>query len=274
MSKAYTVQKAQASGLKLLILRPTKAAKYSAHTPGILWIHGGGYATGMAGMVYMSRALNLVRKYGAVVVSPAYRLAWKAPYPAALEDCYTALLYLKNHAAELGFNENQIMVGGESAGGGLTAALCMVARDRGEVQIAFQMPLYPMLDDRDTDSSRDNHGISWNTKRNHAAWKLYLSRVTGEVPPYAAPARQTDYLDLPPAYTFVGDKEPFYCETVAYIENLKKAGVPAQVDVYPSGFHAFDMLLPFRKISKQAIAAFEEQYLYAQEHYYAKQQMQ
>ena len=121
MSKAYTVQKAQASGLKLLILRPTKAAKDSAHTPGILWIHGGGYATGMAGMVYMSRALNLVRKYGAVVVSPAYRLAWKAPYPAALEDCYTALLYLKNHAAELGFNENQIMVGGESAGGGLTA---------------------------------------------------------------------------------------------------------------------------------------------------------
>lgn len=163
------------------------------------------------------------------------------------------------------------MVGGESAGGGLTAALCMYARDRDEVQIAFQMPLYPMLDDRDTASSRDNQGISWNTKRNHAAWKLYLSKVTGEIPPYAAPARQTDYANLPPAYTFVGDKEPFCCETMAYIENLKKAGVPALVDVYPSGFHAFDMLLPFWKISKQAIATFEKQYLYAQEHYYAKQ---
>ena len=273
MSKGYTVQKAQASAVKLLILRPTSSAKDSAHTPGILWIHGGGYATGMAGMIYMSRALNMVRKYGAVVISPEYRLAGKAPYPAALEDCYTALLYLKNHAAELDCNENQIMVGGESAGGGLTAALCMYARDKGEVHIAFQMPLYPMLDDRDTASSRDNHGISWNTKRNHAAWTLYLSKVTGEIPPYAAPARQTDYANLPPAYTFVGDKEPFYCETMAYIENLKKVGVPAQVDVYPSGFHAFDMLLPFRKISKQAIAAFEKQYLYAQEHYYAKQEM-
>lgn len=273
MSKAYTVQKAQVAGVKLLILRPTKKARDSAHTPGILWIHGGGYATGMAGMVFMSRALNLVRKYGAVVVSPDYRLAGKAPYPAALEDCYTALMYLKNHAAELGCSENQIMVGGESAGGSLTVALCMYARDRAEVQIAFQMPLYPMLDDRDTASSRDNHGISWNTKRNHAAWKLYLSRVNGEVPPYAAPARQTDYANLPPAYTFVGDKEPFYCETMEYIENLRKAGVPAPVDVYPSGFHAFDMLLPFRKISKQAIAAFEKQYLYAQEHYYAEQEM-
>lgn len=270
MGKGYTVQKAKAAGVPLLILRPTKAAKESAQTPGILWIHGGGYVTGMAGMIYMSRALDLVRKYGAVVVTPAYRLAGEAPYPAALEDCYAALLYLKNHAAELGCNEGQIMVGGESAGGGLTAALCMYARDRGEVKIAFQMPLYPMLDDRDTESSRDNHGISWNTKRNHAAWKRYLSRVTGEAPPYAAPARQTDFAALPPAYTFVGDREPFYCETLAYIENLKKAGVPAHVDVYPTGFHAFDMLLPFRPISKQAIAAFEKQYLYAQEHYFAK----
>ena len=76
---------------------------------------------------------------------------------------------------------------------------------------------------------------------------------------------------LPPAYTFVGDKEPFYCETLAYVENLSAAGVPAHVDVYPTGFHAFAMLLPFRKISKQAIAAFETQYLYAAEHYFAPQ---
>lgn len=270
--KGYTVQKIKIEELELLILRPTKAAKPREETPGILWIHGGGYAVGMASMVYMSRALNLVRKYGAVVVTPEYRLAGKAPYPAALEDCNTALLYLKSHAQELGCNENQIMVGGESAGGGLTAALCMYARDRGEVSIAFQMPLYPMIDDRDTDSSRNNHGISWNTKRNRAAWKLYLSKLTGDAPPYAAPARQTDFVGLPPAYTFVGDREPFYCETLQYIENLKKAGVPAHVDVYPTGLHAFDMLLPFRRISKRAIAAFEEQYLYAQANYFAKQE--
>ena len=265
MVKGYTVTKTAAvcDGRKipLLILRPAAAAKPREKTPGILWIHGGGYATGMAGMVYMSRALNLVKKYGAVVVSPEYRLSGRAPYPAGLEDCYAELLYMKDHADELGVNTDKLMVGGESAGGGLTVALCMLARDRGDVRIALQMPLYPMLDDRDTDSSRDNHGISWNTKRNHAAWKLYLRGVEGAPPPYAAPARQTDYAGLPPCYTFVGDREPFYCETLTYLENLKKAGVPAHVDVYPTGFHAFDMLLPFRRISREAIEAFERAYL-------------
>lgn len=134
MGKGYTVQKIRTEGVKILILRPTKNVKERSKTPGVLWIHGCGYVTGMAGMVYISRALNLVKKYGAVMISPEYRLAGKAPYPAALEDCYKALLYLKNNAAELGCNVDQIMVGGESAGGGLTAALCMYARDKGEVK--------------------------------------------------------------------------------------------------------------------------------------------
>ena len=273
--KRYTLEskKIRSDGgeMELLILRPTVSAKPKEQTPGILWIHGGGYVTGMARMIYISRAIDLVRKYGAVVVTPEYRLAGKAPYPAALEDCYTALIYLKEHADELGCNPDQLMVGGESAGGGLTAAVCMAARDRGDVKIAFQMPLYPMLDDRDTDSSRDNHRFPWNTRYNHAAWKKYLSGITGEVPACAAPARQTDYRNLPPAYTFVGDQEPFYCETLTYIENLQKAGVPAKVDVYHTGFHAFDMLTPFRKLSRRAIQEFEKQYLYAAEHYFAPQ---
>lgn len=275
MKKAYTVQKIKiptASGkMAMLVLRPAEAQPREK-TPGILWIHGGGYATGMASMVYMSRALPLVKKYGAIVVAPEYRLAGKAPYPAALEDCYGALVWLKENAQSLGCNADQLMVGGESAGGGLTAALCMYARDKGEVSIAFQMPLYPMLDDRDTDSSRNNHCLPWNTRFNHAAWKLYLSRVAGEPPVYAAPARQEDFTGLPPAYTFVGEKEPFYCEALQYMDNLKNAGVPAQVDVYPTGFHAFDLLTPFRKISKQAARAFEKQFLYAKEHYFARQE--
>lgn len=269
--KLYTVKKVRVNGMKLLILQPTVNARPSSQTPGILWIHGGGYATGMAGMVFMSRAIHLVKKYGAVVISPGYRLSGKAPYPAALEDCYTALLYLKKHAEELGCSPDQLMVGGESAGGGLTAALCMYARNKGQVKIAFQMPLYPMLDDRDTDSSRNNHGITWNTRRNHAAWKLYLRSVEGKPSPYAVPARQTDFTGLPAAYTFVGNREPFYCETLTFIDQLQAAGVPAHVDVYPTGFHAFDMLTPMRKISKQAAMEFERQYLYAAEHYFALQ---
>ena len=270
--KAYRMTKTVHNGVKLLILQPNNQASFDKPKPGILWIHGGGYATGMAGLVHISRAMALVKKYGAVVISPEYRLAGKHPYPAALEDCYCALKYLKEHAVELGCNPAQIMVGGESAGGGLTAALCMYARDKGEVNIAFQMPLYPMINDRDTDSSRDNHGISWNTRRNHAAWKLYLRNVTGDIPAYAAPSRRTDYTGLPPAYTFVGDREAFYCETLDYVDALKQAGIPAQMDVYPTGFHAFDMLLPFRKISRQAIAAFEKQYCYAAEYYTAPQE--
>lgn len=272
----YTVEKRRiptpGGEMKLLILRPTAAKKPVAQTPGILWIHGGGYAVGMAGMIYMSRAIELVKKYGAVVVTPEYRLAGKHPYPAALEDCYAALCYLKDHSQELGCCRDRLMVGGESAGGGLTAALCIYARDKAEVKIAFQMPLYPMINDQDTPSSRDNRGISWNTNRNHAAWKLYLRNVEGTIPSYAAPSRETNLKDLPPAYTFVGDKEPFYCETVDFICALQKAGVTAHVDVYPTGFHAFDMLMPWRRISKEAAEAFEKQYIYAAEHYIASQE--
>lgn len=274
--KYYTTEKVKIptkrGQMKLIILKPLKNAKERQNTPGVLWIHGGGYAVGMAGMVYMSRALNLVKKYGAVVVTPEYTLSGKAPYPAALEDCYDALLYMKNHADELSVNSSQLMVGGESAGGGLTAAVCMYARDKGEVNIAYQMPIYPMLDNIDTESSKNNHGITWNTNKNHKAWKLYLGKLHNkEVPAYASPSRQTDYSNLPPAYSFVGDTDAFYCETLTYIENLKNAGVEASVDVYPKGFHAFDMLTPFKKISKAAIAKFEEKFEYALENYFAEQ---
>lgn len=274
--KKYTMKKIQIlSGEKemdLYILKPTVNVKPKNKTPGILWIHGGGYITGMAKMLYISRAIGLVKKYGAVVLTPEYRLSKVAPYPAALEDCYTALKYLKEHAEELGINTSQIMVGGESAGGGLTVATCMYARDKGEINIAYQMPLYPMIDDRDTESSRDNHAPVWNTKLNHKGWKAYLGDLwQGNVPAYAAPARQTNYSDLPPAYTFVGDNDPFYCETLTYIKNLKNAGVKAKTDVYPKCFHAFDMLLPFKKVSKKAIVEFERQYLYAVKHYFAEQ---
>lgn len=272
--KRFTVQKQKipstGKDIRLLIFRPTAAKKAPEDTPAILWIHGGGYATGMAEMAYFSRPLALVKKYGAVVVCVNYRLSVEAPYPAALEDCYAALCWLKEHTAELGASDRRIMVGGESAGGGLTAALCMYARDRGRVNIAFQMPLYPMLDDRDTDSSRDNHAPVWNTKRNRAAWKLYLKGLK-EVPPYAAPARQTDYRGLPPAYTFVGDIEPFYCETLTYIDKLKEAGIEAQVHVYPRWFHAYDLFFPFRPIAREAIARFEQQYCHAAAHYTAEQ---
>ena len=258
--------------IKLLILRPPAPA--SEKTPGVLWIHGGGYQSGSAKDVFATRAFSLVVKYGATLVAPNYRLSKKHPYPAALHDCYASLIYLKEHADELGVRSDQIMVGGESAGGGMAAALCMLAHDRKEVNIAFQMPLYPMLDDRDTPSSADNHAPNWNTKRNRKAWKRYLGDAYGTdiVSCYAAPSRRDDYSGLPPCYTFVGDIEPFYWETVEYVRRLREAGVEAEVDVYPDWFHAYDILFPAKKIVHEAIAKFEEHYQYAAEHYFAPQE--
>lgn len=257
--------------MKLLIVRPDCPSETTPAT-GVLWLHGGGYLTGFPEMAFMSRATDLVREFGAILLCPDYRLSWQAPYPAAISDCYRALIYMKNHAQELGIRPDQIMVGGESAGGGLAAALCLRARDQGAVRIAFQMPLYPMLDCEDTPSSVNNHAKVWNTRRNHLAWKLYLRSVKQKkVSPYASPSRCSDYRDLPPAYTFVGDAEPFYSETLTYIENLQKAGVPAMVDVYPNQYHAFDMMEPDSLPGREAAKRFCEAFDYARSHYYAKQ---
>ena len=253
--KDLRVEKRRIEGIPTLMLRPANTAPVPV---AVLWIHGGGYLLGMKEMVYMSRAADLVKKYGVTVFSPGYRLSWQKPYPAAVNDCFAVLEYMDRNKEDLGVE--RIMVGGESAGGGLTAAVCMMARDQ-KIPVAFQMPLYPMLSNWDTESSSDNHGKIWNTRRNHFGWKLYLRKDAKEdVSPYASPSRQTDYRGLPPCYTFVGDGEPFYAETLQYVEDLKNAGVEAAVDVYHSNVHAFDMLYPEKEMSRQAIAAFESHF--------------
>lgn len=253
-----------------LLLLPRTAP---VEATGVLWLHGGGYAVGMKEMVHMSRAVGLVKRFGAVVLAPGYRLSLQSPYPAAMEDCYTALLYLKEHAAALGVRPDQLMVGGESAGGGLCAAVCIRARDTGDVSVAFQMPLYPMLDDRDTETSRDNHGRGWNTRRNHLAWRLYLRGTDrARLSPYAAPARLTDFAGLPPAYSFIADGEPFYAETARYFDRLRAAGVPAELDIYHTNMHAFDMMRPRDAQSIAAAEAFERRFAAAQARYFAPQE--
>lgn len=241
--------------------------------PGLLWIHGGGYAMGIPeqddGFIK-----NFVRESGCIVVSPDYRLSTKAPYPAALEDCYTALLWLKEHALLYGVRSDQLMIGGDSAGGGLTAALSIYARDQGEVAISFQMPLYPMLDDRMiTESLRKNDAPVWNSKSNENAWKLYLGELYGtdDVPTYAAPARLTEYHNLPPAFTFVGSIEPFRDETIAYMEHLKAAGIPVEYHVFPGCFHAFDQMCKNSTPARTARKLLMKNFRYAIEHYFATQ---
>lgn len=256
------------STLRLCIYKPLNQKNDAA---GVLWIHGGGYAMGAPEMD-LKYYENFINTANCVIVAPDYTLSYEKPYPAAFDDCYEALLWLKDNAASLGVREDQLFVMGDSAGGGLTAAVTLCARDKGEVNVAFQMPLYPMLDDRmETDSAKDNKTPVWDSRNNETAWRMYLSSLfkTEEVPKYAAPARETDYSGLPSTYTFIGDIEPFYDETVRYIDNLKKAGVHAEIDIYNGCFHAFDTYNT--KISKKATQKMLDVFLYATQNYFAGQ---
>ncbi len=240
---------------------------------GLLWIHGGGYAIGTPEQDF-SFMESFIAAANCVIISPDYRLSLDAPYPAAINDCYQSLLWLKEHAAELGIRDDQIFVGGDSAGGGLTASVTLMARDKGEVNVAFQMPFYPMIDDRMiTASSQNNDAPVWNTRSNEVGWKMYLGDLYGtdEVPVYAAPSRETDYSGLPATYTFVGDIEPFCDETQEYITNLRNAGVPAEVDVYPGCFHAFDLLCHKSEVAQKAKAKYIEKFEYAVSNYFIPQ---
>ena len=240
---------------------------------GLLWIHGGGYAIGAPEMD-VGYIEKLIAATNCVIVSPDYTLSTEKPYPAALEDCYEALIWLKENATNLGIRNDQIFVGGVSAGGGLTAAVTLMARDKGEVNIAFQMPLYPMIDDRmNTESAVNNNAPIWNSKSNKLGWKMYLNELFGKdnIPKYAAPARETNYSGLPPAYTFVGDIEPFYNETATYFDNLRNAGVSAKVDVYEGCYHAFEIMCPKADISKHAVNRVLEEFKYAGDNYFVEQ---
>ena len=243
--------------MKIIIMRPKDQKE---DIPAILWIHGGGYMIGFAEMVYASCGKMLAEKYGAVVISPQYRLSGKDSYPAALEDCFAALKYIDENRKELGID--RIIVGGESAGGGLAVATCLYARDNSDIEISMQIPLYPMIDCRDTESSVNNHRPIWNTRRNHMGWKKYLGKLYGNdnISPYASPARETNYRDLPVCYTFVCEGEPFYRETMTYVENLQKVGVRAEVDVYKGNIHSFDLLTPWTSQARTARRILCEKY--------------
>lgn len=257
------------SKLRILIYKPLTPGHNAA---GVLWIHGGGYGIGLPEMsAVMSK--RLITAGNCVVIAPDYRLSIDSPYPAALEDCYDALLWMRDHAEELGIRDDQLIVGGESAGGGLTAALNLYARDKGEINIAFQIPLYPMIDDRmSSESAKENNAPVWNSDSNRMGWKLYLGELFGkDVPAYAAAARAKDYRNLPPAVTFVGDLETFRDETIEYVNNLRKAGVPADFQIYKGCYHAFDVLCPNAEVSKEAVSFLMKSFRYALDHYFAKQ---
>jgi len=240
--------------------------------PGVLFLHGGGYAIGSPEQ-FAPVYRMLLETRDCVVVAPDYRKSLEAPYPAAVNDCYGSLLWLKERAAELGVRDDQLLVMGVSAGGGLAAAVSLMARDRGDVRIAHQLPLYPMIDHRMiTESARDNDAPVWGSRHNRIAWDLYLGGLSGgDVPKYASAALETDCAGLPPTTTFVGDLDPFRDETVAYTEALRAAGVPVELRRYPGCYHGFDMIRPGAKASRDANRFLRDRFASAVDHDFAKQ---
>lgn len=206
----------------------------------LLWIHGGGMVMGVPEQGHDTCA-HVARELGILVASVDYRLAPEDPFPAPLDDCMDALAWLHAHADELGVDPARIAVGGDSAGGGLAAAVSQRAHDEGRHAVAFQALVYPMIDDRTV--LRDGPDtLIWSRASNRFGWTSYLAHEPrwDDAPAYAAPARRADLTGLPPAWIGVGDIDPFHDEDVDYAERLREAGVPCELHVVPGMFHAAD----------------------------------
>lgn len=246
-----------APDISLLICRPaaTPADGAAAARPLIYHVHGGGMVIGN-NRIGVDGPLAWAKELDAVVVSVEYRLAPEHPHPAPVEDVYAGLLWTAEHAEQLGADPERIVVAGASAGGGLTAALALLLRDRKGPRPLGQMLMCPMLDDRnDTPSAHQMAGLGvWDRTANETGWTALLGDRRGgpDVSPYAAPARAEDLSGLPPAFLDVGSAETFRDEVVTYASRLWQAGGTAELHVWPGGFHGFDGFAPQAALSQAA----------------------
>ena len=211
--------------------------------PALLWIHGGGYVLGNVDGDDL-RAKGMAVTLNCVIASVEYRLAPEHPFPAPIEDCYSALKWLADSAAELGIDPKRIAIGGASAGGGLAAGLGLLARDRGEIDIAYQLLIYPMIDDTNLAQAGPDTPDTpvWTRANNLAGWRAYLGQEPGGdgISAYAAATRAQDVGGLPPTYMGVGSTDLFRDENITVAQRLMQAGVPTELHVYAHGFHGFD----------------------------------
>ena len=175
-----------------------------------------------------------------------YRVAPEYPHPTPVDDCYAALHGWPSTRTMLGFDPARLAVMGDSAGGGLAAGVCLMARDRGGPAVAQQLLIYPMLDDRpaDTRPQRLLTFLTWTYDDNLTGWGALLGDEAGgeDVSPYAAPARATDLTGLPDTYIDVGDLDIFRDEDITYARRLSEAGVPTEFHLHPGCPHIFETL--------------------------------
>lgn len=228
--------------LPLVIFRPMHLP---TNAPVVLYMHGGGYVIGSAASMLGANA-QLAKSTECLLVAVDYRLAPETCHPGPIEDCYAALRWIHDNAADLGIDQNRIAVAGESAGAGLAAALALLARDRAELKILHQHLTYPMLDDRTCrDNANPNTGeFIWTPESNAFGWSCLLGCPAGAegVSPYAAAARAEDLSGLPGAYIAVGALDLFAEENVEYARRLMRAGVRTELHVYPGAYHGFEIV--------------------------------
>jgi acetyl esterase len=211
----------------------------SAPVPALYWIHGGGFILGDVD-ADMEAPAHIAATLGAVVVSVEYRLAPEHPFPAPADDCYAGLTWLADSAGELGIDRARIAIGGVSAGGGLAAAVALMARDRRGPALCLQVLDIPDLDDRlATPSMRAFTDTPvWDYPSAVLSWQAYLGPGhDGDTSPYAAPARAADLSGLPPAYIVTCEFDPLRDEGIEYARRLMQAGVPTELHHYPGTFH-------------------------------------
>jgi acetyl esterase/lipase len=224
-------------------------------TPALLWVHGGGYVMGTAAQDDVLCRV-VAKQLNVLVAAVDYRLAPEHPFPVPLEDCHDALVWL---AARPDVDAERIAIGGASAGGGLAAALALLARDRGVVTPVLQLLSYPMLDDRTTlrTDIDERHLRLWNGASNRFGWSCYLGTTPGQpaVPSGAVPARHDDLSKLPPAWIGVGTLDLLYEEDLAYADRLRAAGVACEVEVVDGAFHGFDSVRPHASVTQRYRAA-------------------
>ena len=232
-------------GVTVFLYRP------AATHPGsgaILHIHGGGMVMGSAEQLQAGPAA-LAAAAGVPVASVEYRLAPENPFPAPQEDCHSALAWLAGQADALGFDAGRIIVAGESAGGGLAAALAIMARDLGGPAIAGQLLTYPMLDHRTGgDACPYNNPTTgefiWTRASNRFGWRALQGdyQANDERRGWFSPSLAEDLSNLPPAYIATGSLDLFFDENLDYARRLVSAGVPVDLHSYAGAIHAFNAI--------------------------------